>query len=222
MSPDREDLCAAYIPGVDVIRVGQQALLELQRSPDAIGRIFAHETCHQRFFQATAAEQRRLVDMLNSVPDVTKSLIEKFYSSPFGKVYQGSHDKNFALPELIVEGSKSGLRDQRVYRRPNGQAIRMANFATELYAYMSPLLLPEKERALFEEAKAQKETMDVNGFFGALPSLLETIRRRASTSDLVLLKKIYIDTNPQSIAKFQEALKYAKERIAKSSRKQAV
>ena len=221
LSPDREDLCAAYIPGVDVIRVGQQALRELQRSPDAIARIFAHETCHQRFFQATVTEQRRLVDMMCGSPDVIKPLIEKFYSSPFGSSYQGSHDKDFALPELIVGGAKSGLRDSRVYRRPNGQTIRIANFATELYAYMSPLFLPEKGRALLEEAKAQKEAMDVDGFFGALPLLLETIQGRASAADLALLKRMYVDTDSRSIAKFQSALKRAEERIAKSARRQS-
>lgn len=221
LSPERADLCAAYIPGIDIIRVGQQALRELHRSPDAIARIFAHETCHQRFFQATAAEQRRFVDILCGVPDVIKPLIEKFYSSRFGNSYQGSHDKDFVLPEPIVGGEKSGLRDSRLYCRPNGQVIRIANFATELYAYMSPLFLQGKEQALLEEARAHKETMDFDGFFGALPSLLETIRQRASATDQSLLKRMYIDTDPRSIAKFQNALKRAEERIAKNTRRQA-
>jgi len=214
-SPGRKDLCAAYLPGIDVIRIGAQAAKELIRAPEAVARIFVHEACHQRFFRATPGEQRRLSDLLNRDSECTERLIELFYSSRFGLSYAGSHDKTFNLSELLVASSKSGLRDSRVYQRRNGNSIRIGNFATELYAYMSVLFLPEREIELAKEAKTQGETTEPGSFFGTLPGLLESLFKKASQSERDLLKRLYIDCDPKSIAKFKNVIRQAEARLIK-------
>ncbi len=204
VSLDKEGLHAAYIPGVDIFRIGKGVLSDFEKDPLIADRVFAHEAAHRRFFQSSKMEQATLADgMYLDNPEAFQRLTHSFYNSRLGKSYAGVHGHDFNVGDFLTKGKKSGLRDDRVFQLTESDDMRLGLFVTEMLSYMSPLFLPNGQLEFEKEAAGYKDPVSGGSFFENLYRMY-TVLMDMPDRQKIQYTSLFRDASPQSLSVFRQ------------------